>query len=115
MFVLADGLPIFPDMNNANALELAPWQHTTSPSPFAMSLDVNNAKGSVVAACNLAISLVLYTYHARVIKAAINGKAHVVTTNHISPTIQELDEEVKKARIVAMNEIGLNFGTDYIS
>ncbi|KAF8988191.1 hypothetical protein BDQ17DRAFT_1374252 [Cyathus striatus] len=61
---------------------------------------------------NLAISLVLYTYHTRVIKAALSGKVHVVATNYISRTIQELDEE---ASIVVMNKIGLGPGTDYIS
>ncbi|KAF9004275.1 hypothetical protein BDQ17DRAFT_1325662 [Cyathus striatus] len=60
MFVLADELPTFPDTNNANALESAvaahdlvialrhiSRRHTTSPSPFAMSLDVSNAKENV--------------------------------------------------------------------
>jgi saccharopine dehydrogenase-like NADP-dependent oxidoreductase len=47
-----------------------------------ISLDVNNTsalESAVVA--HVVISLIPYTYHAAVIKAAIKAKKHVVTTS----------------------------------
>ena len=55
-----------------------------------------------------------YIYHVNVIKAAIKGKTNVVTTSYISPGIRELDEEIKKAGIVVMNEIGVDPGVDHL-
>ncbi|ETW83549.1 hypothetical protein HETIRDRAFT_471805 [Heterobasidion irregulare TC 32-1] len=86
------------------------------PGTSAVSLDVNSTTDleRVVADHDLVISLIPYTYHAAVIKAAIKGKTHVVTTSYVSPAIRELDEEAKKAGIVVMNEIGLDPGIDHL-
>ncbi|KAG9658271.1 saccharopine reductase, partial [Aureobasidium melanogenum] len=81
-----------------------------------ISLDVNDSaaleheigKNSVV------ISLIPYTYHAQVIKAAINQKKHVVTTSYVSPAMLELDAAAKEAGITVMNEIGLDPGIDHL-
>ena len=82
----------------------------------AISLDVNttHALETAVADHDLVISLIPYTHHADVIKAAIKGKTHVVTTSYVSPSMVELDEEAKKAGIVVMNEIGLDPGIDHL-
>ena len=42
---------------------------------------------------DLVISLIPYTHHVRVIKAAIMHKKHVVTTSYISPEMQALDNQ----------------------
>jgi hypothetical protein len=82
----------------------------------AISLDVNatDALEAAVADHDLVISLIPYIHHANVIKAAIKGRTHVVTTSYVSPSMSELDEEVKKAGIVVMNEIGLDPGIDHL-
>jgi len=82
----------------------------------AISLDVSitDALEAAVADHDLVISLIPYTHHADVIKAAIKGKTHVVTTSYVSPSMLELDEEAKKAGIVVMNEIGLDPGIDHL-
>ncbi|KAF8988176.1 Saccharopine dehydrogenase-domain-containing protein [Cyathus striatus] len=86
------------------------------PSTTAISLDVNDvaALEAAVAAHDLVVSLVPYTYHVQVTKAAIKGKTHVVTTSYVSPAMRELDEEAKKAGIVVLNEIGLDPGIDHL-
>ncbi|CAL1703043.1 unnamed protein product [Somion occarium] len=86
------------------------------PNSTAISLDVSNAAAleKVVAEHDLVISLIPYTHHADVIKAAIKGKTHVVTTSYVNPLMRELDEEAKKAGIVVMNEIGLDPGIDHL-
>lgn len=67
-----------------------------------------------VAKHDLVISLIPYTYHAAVIKAAIKGKTNVVTTSYVSPAMRELDAEAKAAGIIVMNEIGLDPGIDHL-
>ncbi|KAI6008858.1 Saccharopine dehydrogenase-domain-containing protein [Pisolithus orientalis] len=86
------------------------------PNATAISLDVNSTEAldAQVAAHDLVISLIPYTYHAAVIKSAIKGKTHVVTTSYVSPAMRELDEQAKKAGIVVMNEIGLDPGIDHL-
>jgi saccharopine dehydrogenase (NADP+, L-glutamate forming) len=75
-----------------------------------ISLDVNDtaALEAAVAKHDVTISLIPYTFHAAVIKAAIRAKKHVVTTSYVSPAMQELDAEAKAAGITVMNEIGVS-------
>lgn len=75
-----------------------------------ISLDVNNTSAleEAVAQHDLTISLIPYTYHVAVIKAAIKAKKNVVTTSYVSPAMQELHEEAKAAGITVMNEIGVS-------
>lgn len=86
------------------------------PGTKAISLDVSSTSelDIQVAAHDLVISLIPYTYHAVVIKSAIKNKKHVVTTSYVSPAMRELDAEAKKAGIVVMNEIGLDPGIDHL-
>ncbi|KIJ45926.1 hypothetical protein M422DRAFT_29570 [Sphaerobolus stellatus SS14] len=86
------------------------------PNTTAISLDVNSTPDldKAVANVDLVVSLIPYTYHAAVIKAAIKGRTHVVTTSYVSPAMRELNEEAKKAGIVVMNEIGLDPGIDHL-
>ncbi|KAJ6171016.1 Saccharopine dehydrogenase [Penicillium chermesinum] len=80
------------------------FQNTT-----AISIDVNDEAALVKATeqHDLVISLIPYTYHATVIKAAIKAKKHVVTTSYVSPAMEELDAAAKEAGITVMNEIGV--------
>ena len=75
----------------------------------AISLDVNDTSAleDAVVQHDVTISLIPYTYHVAVIKAAIKAKKHVVTTSYVSPAMEALDEEVKAAGITVMNEIGV--------
>ncbi|KAJ8609435.1 hypothetical protein MRB53_039106 [Persea americana] len=82
----------------------------------AISLDVNDpaALEAEVAKNDLVISLIPYTFHAQVIKAAIATKKHCVTTSYVSEAMMALDEEAKKAGITVFNEIGLDPGVDHL-
>ena len=86
------------------------------PNATGVSLDVTDSTAleKAVAEHDLVISLVPYIYHPAVIKAAIKGNTNVVTTSYVSPAIRELEEEIKKAGIVVMNEIGLDPGIDHL-
>ncbi|TFK21590.1 spermidine synthase [Coprinopsis marcescibilis] len=97
-------------LSNAEALA------ESLPATTPISLDVNDkeALDAAVAAHDLVISLIPYTYHAQVIKAAIKGKKDVVTTSYVSPAMRELDEAAKEAGITVLNEIGLDPGIDHL-
>ncbi|KAJ2236141.1 saccharopine dehydrogenase (NADP+, L-glutamate-forming) [Coemansia sp. RSA 485] len=86
------------------------------PGTKAISLDVEDdaALDAAVAGHDLTISLIPYTQHARVMKAAIKAKKHVVTTSYISPAMEELDQAAQEAGIICMNEIGLDPGIDHL-
>ncbi|KAK6205566.1 seventh step in lysine biosynthesis pathway [Scheffersomyces amazonensis] len=82
----------------------------------AISLDVNDevALDAEVAKSDLVISLIPYTYHVLVVKAAIKNKKHVVTTSYINPQLKALEKEINEAGITVMNEIGLDPGIDHL-
>ncbi|KAJ3108769.1 hypothetical protein HDU97_000169 [Phlyctochytrium planicorne] len=82
----------------------------------AIALDVNDdtALTNEVAKYDVVISLIPYTHHARVIKAAIQHKKHVVTTSYISDAMKEYDESAKAAGVTIMNEIGVDPGIDHL-
>ena len=82
----------------------------------AISLDANDtfALEDVITKHDIIISLIPYTYHVAVVKAAIKAKKNVVTTSYVSSALQALDEQVKAAGITVMNEIGLDPGIDHL-
>lgn len=82
----------------------------------AAALDVKDANAllTAVAAHDMVISLVPYTFHPLVIEAAIAAKKHFVSTSYVSPTMAGYDAAAKKAGITVMNEIGVDPGIDHL-
>lgn len=82
----------------------------------ATTVDVNDPASldDAVSKCDVVISLIPYTYHATVVKSAIKFKKNVVTTSYINPQLRELEQQIKDAGIVVMNEIGLDPGIDHL-
>ena len=68
-----------------------------------------------IAAHDLTISLVPYTFHAAIIKIAIEHKKPVVTTSYVSDAIRALDEPAKTAGITVLNEVGVDPGVDHFN
>ncbi|KAI8809103.1 Saccharopine dehydrogenase [Cladochytrium replicatum] len=87
-----------------------------SPNITAISLDVSDeaALEAEVARHDIVISLVPYTQHPIIFKAAVKHKKHVVTTSYVSPAMMEYDEAAKAAGVTLMNEIGLDPGIDHL-
>ncbi|KAJ1979125.1 saccharopine dehydrogenase (NADP+, L-glutamate-forming) [Dimargaris verticillata] len=86
------------------------------PRSKAVMLDVDNeeALDALVAEHDVAVSLIPYIHHAKVIKSGIKSKKHVVTTSYVSPAMMEFDAAAKEAGITVMNEIGLDPGIDHL-
>jgi len=83
-------------------------------SPISLDVTDSAALEHEVGKNSVVISLIPYTFHATVIKAAIAQKKHVVTTSYVSPAMLELDAAAKEAGITVMNEIGLDPGIDHL-
>jgi len=67
------------------------------PRAVALALDVNSLDlDKHIASHDVVISLVPFIYHADVIRSAIKGKTHVVTTSYVSPAMRELDAAAKE-------------------
>ena len=65
--------------------------------------------------CDVAISLLPYTYHVKVAKLCIKHKKSMVTTSYVSDAMKALDQEAKEAGIIILNEIGVDPGIDHMS
>ncbi len=83
----------------------------------AEALNVNDEVhlDQLVQDCDLAISLVPYTYHVQIAKLCIRYKKQMVTTSYVSAAMRELDADTRKAGICILNEIGLDPGIDHMS
>jgi saccharopine dehydrogenase-like NADP-dependent oxidoreductase/5'-deoxynucleotidase YfbR-like HD superfamily hydrolase len=83
----------------------------------ATHLDVTDASSldGLVQDKDLVISLVPAVFHARVVSSCIKFKKSVVTASYISPELRALEEQVKAAGILVLNEMGLDPGIDHMS
>ncbi|MDZ7339590.1 MAG: saccharopine dehydrogenase NADP-binding domain-containing protein [candidate division KSB1 bacterium] len=81
----------------------------------ALLVDDEAHLDALVAGCDLAISMVPYTYHVVVAKHCIKHKKHMVTTSYVSDAMAALDGEAKAAGITILNELGLDPGIDHMS
>jgi saccharopine dehydrogenase (NADP+, L-glutamate forming) len=82
----------------------------------AIALDVADSTSLYhhVAEHDVVISLIPYTYHPAVIKAAIAGRTHVVTTSYISDAMRSLDNDAQRVGITVLNEFGVDPGIDHL-
>lgn len=87
-------------------LESAKALATGFGNAHPISLDDSDAEAldAAVAKVDLVISLIPYIFHATVIKSANRKKKNVVTTSYVSPSMLELEKEVKEAGITVLND-----------
>lgn len=87
------------------------------PQGNAIELNVKNDAQleELVKNCDLAISLLPYTFHVKVAGYCIKHKKYMVTTSYISDAMKALDQDAKNAGILILNEIGVDPGIDHMS
>jgi saccharopine dehydrogenase-like NADP-dependent oxidoreductase len=64
---------------------------------------------------DIVISLLPPDLHILIARECISKKKHLITASYVSPAMQELNEEVKKAGLLFMCEMGLDPGIDHMS
>ena len=82
---------------------------------IALLVDDDAALGRLVAECDLAVSLLPYTYHVKVANHCLKHRKPLVTTSYVSDAMRALDAQAKAAGLVFLNEIGLDPGIDHMS
>lgn len=86
------------------------------PKGEAKELNLKDEEGlkERISKADLVISMVPYSFHPKVAKYCIDYQKHMVTTSYVSEVMKNLDEEVKRAGIIILNEVGLDPGIDHM-
>lgn len=97
--------------------ELAERKTKGHPRATAIAFDIFNEtqRHAQIKKADIVISMLPAHLHYEVAKDCITYKKHMVTASYISPAMAELDERVKDAGLVFMNECGLDPGIDHMS
>ena len=74
-----------------------------------------NLEDCVFKASSVVISLLPPKLHVSVAKECLNQNKHLITASYLSSEMLELNEQVKKKKLVFINECGLDPGLDLIS
>jgi saccharopine dehydrogenase (NADP+, L-glutamate forming) len=82
---------------------------------FALNLQDEGQMAGFIRECDLAVSLVPFTYHPVVAKHCIAHRKHMVTTSYVSAAMQELSAPARAAGLTVLNEIGVDPGIDHMS
>jgi len=87
------------------------------PAGKALALNVQDETvlASLIKECDLAVSLVPYTFHPVVAKHCIANRKHMVTTSYVSAAMQEQNGAAQEAGVTILNEIGVDPGIDHMS
>jgi saccharopine dehydrogenase-like NADP-dependent oxidoreductase len=78
-------------------------------------VDDEAALGRLVSECDLAVSLLPYTYHVKVANHCLKHRKSLVTTSYVSDAMRVLDGQAKALGVTFLNEIGLDPGIDHMS
>ena len=62
---------------------------------------------------DIVVSQLPTTKHLEIAKLCLKNKCHFASTSYLNPQINELNNEVKKAKLIFVNEIGLDPGIDH--
>ena len=73
------------------------------------------ARGALISKHDLVISMLPASMHMDVVKDCIKLEKHVITPSYVPDALWALNDQIKKAGIVALNELGLDPGIDHMS
>ncbi len=82
---------------------------------LALPAEDGAALRRLVAEADVVVSLLPFTLHPAVARAAIAERVPMVTTSYVSAEMRALDRPARDAGIVILNEIGLDPGLDHMS
>jgi len=94
-------------------------EQKTKKNPYArpILLDITDEvkTHAEIQRADLVISMLPAFLHPAIAKQCVKLKKHMVTASYVSQEMKDLNEEAKKARIILMNEAGLDPGIDHAS
>ena len=88
-----------------------------SPNAEKAVIDITDSKERepLVQRADIIVSLMPAHLHIHLAKDCLKHKKNLITSSYISPEMKEMDEEVKKAGLMFMCEMGLDPGIDHMT
>ncbi|MDF4220577.1 saccharopine dehydrogenase NADP-binding domain-containing protein [Maribacter sp. M208] len=99
---------------NPTAIPSSISEHTHC-TVIALDIFEDTARQKVIEHSDIVISMLPARFHIMVAQDCVRLKKHLVTASYVSNELLALDEQVKEAGLVFMNEIGLDPGVDHMS
>jgi len=84
-------------------------------SSLDWSMDDRGKLDKIVSQYDITVSLLPFKYHSEVAAVCLAHGKSMVTTSYIQPEIAAMDEQVRKAGLLFLNEIGLDPGIDHMT
>ncbi|WP_343635584.1 saccharopine dehydrogenase C-terminal domain-containing protein [Fluviicola sp.] len=99
------------------SLELVKHKLAGHPNGEALSFNAleREERWAELQQADLVISMLPARFHMEIARDCLELKKHLITPSYISPEMKELNEEVQKAGLIFMNEIGVDPGIDHMS
>ena len=79
-----------------------------------LSIEETDRAFKKISESNLVISLLPFEFHTRVAELCIQAGTDLITSSYTSPPMKKLEPEIRKARILVLNEVGLDPGIDHM-
>jgi len=98
------------------SLELAISKTKNHPRTKAIQFDIFNVeeRSALIENADIVASLLPETLHIHLAKGCLQNKVHLVTASYVSSQMATYNEEVKKAGLIFLNEMGLDPGIDHM-
>lgn len=99
------------------SLELAQKKTQGFSNARAISFDINNEnqRREEIQNTDIVVSMLPAFMHITVARECLNYRKHLVTASYITDELKGIHQEVEKAGLIFLNEIGLDPGIDHIS
>ncbi len=99
------------------SLALAQKKTHNHPNATPIALDIFDAqqRAAAIQQATIVISMLPAHLHIEVARDCVKYQKNMVTASYVSDEMQALDAEVKKNKLIFMNEIGLDPGIDHMS
>tara|TARA_Y100001978_G_scaffold174014_1_gene165309 strand:+ start:724 stop:1995 length:1272 start_codon:yes stop_codon:yes gene_type:complete len=79
------------------------------------NINDNNLRRNEIEKADLVISMLPASFHTLIAKDCIDYKKNLITASYVSEEMKSLNNMAKEARILILNEIGLDPGIDHLS
>jgi saccharopine dehydrogenase-like NADP-dependent oxidoreductase len=98
------------------SLELAREKAENHPRAKAIKFDVmdEEQRNLQIGKADIVASLLPETHHIHLVKQCIKHRVHLVNASYVSQQMAAYDDDVKKAGLIFLNEMGLDPGIDHM-
>ncbi|MNJ83590.1 Saccharopine dehydrogenase [compost metagenome] len=99
------------------SLDLVKFKLAGHPCGVALSFNAldRNERWEELKNADLVISMLPARFHVEIAKDCLELKKNLITPSYVSAEMRELNEEVRNAGLIFMNEVGVDPGIDHMS